>query len=272
MKIPRTKRYSIYKKLVLQDERSKELIFEADGREHYVYRVTDYTRTEKEHYYGSHTPRLNKVYDSLEEEFWTYRTSSDYNILNEDKKEDYKVKILKVFDNPADKMIYEAFLHQYFDAKLHKSFWNESNQTHFGFDATGNKKTSMVNKGFVVCLDEDDNSIRVSKDEYHNNSSYKRVNQNCTSAIIKGKIEMVTVDEFNDNNLIHPNKNKKIIFLENNTYKRVDCFDEQYKNSKSYNSGKVFVTIDNETKLIDSEEYHNNKNKYSLANGNIKKL
>ena len=144
MKIPRTKRYSIYKKLVLIEEqrrltKDKKLFFEPDDREHYIYRVTDYTRTEKEHYYGSHTPEKGKKYDSLVEEFWEYETSSKYNVLNKDKKEDYKVKILKVFDNPADKMIYEAFLHQYFDVKSHNKFWNESNQTPFGFDTTSVK-------------------------------------------------------------------------------------------------------------------------------------
>jgi len=132
-------RYSIYKKSVLQDKRSKKLNFEPDGREHYVYRITDYTRSEKEHYYGSHTPERGKKYDSLEEEFWAYRTSSKYNVLNENKKEQYKIKILKVFDNPADKMIYEAFLHQYFNVKLSSKFWNESNQTPFGYDTTGLK-------------------------------------------------------------------------------------------------------------------------------------
>ena len=144
MKIPQTKRYSIYKKLVLQDKRSKKLNFEPDSREHYVYRITDHTRTEKEHYYGSHTPRKNKAYNSLIEEFWTYRTSSKYNVLNENKKEQYKIKILKVFNNPADKMIYEAFLHQYFNVKLSSKFWNESNQTPFGYDTTG---ISSWNKG-----------------------------------------------------------------------------------------------------------------------------
>jgi hypothetical protein len=129
--------YSIYKNLVLQDERSKKLNFKPDGREHYVYRITDYTRTEKEHYYGSHTPEKGKKYNSLIEEFWTYKTSSKYNVLNENKKENYKVKILKVFDNPADKIIYEAFLHQYFNVKLSNKFWNKSNQTAFGYDTTG---------------------------------------------------------------------------------------------------------------------------------------
>jgi len=87
--------YKKYKDLVLQDERTKELDFNVDGREHYVYRVTDYTRTEEEHYYGSHTPNFGKKYNSLEEEFWTHKTSSKRNTLNENRKEDYKRRIYK---------------------------------------------------------------------------------------------------------------------------------------------------------------------------------
>jgi len=137
MKIPQTKIYSIYKNLVLQDKRSKKLDFGPDGREHYVYRITDYTRDIEEHYYGSHTPKKGKLYNNLINEFWSYRTSSNYNILNENKRENYKVKIIRVFNNPADKIVYEAFLHQYFDVKLHNCFWNRSNQTPFRFDRTG---------------------------------------------------------------------------------------------------------------------------------------
>lgn len=81
------KRYVMYKEAVFKDERIKKLNFEPDGREHYVYRVTDYTRTEKQQYYGSHTPKKDNKYRNLVDEFWTYRTSSKYNTLNEDKKE-----------------------------------------------------------------------------------------------------------------------------------------------------------------------------------------
>lgn len=151
MKIPQTKRYSIYKNLVLEDKRSIKLDFKPDGRHHYVYRVTDYIRTEKEHYYGSHTPS-KRYYNhqrkitsiDLIDEFWRYRTSSKFNTLLLENKESYKVKIIKVFDNPADKIIYEAFLHQYFDVKLDDRFWNKSNQTPFGFDTTGKKNNYIM--------------------------------------------------------------------------------------------------------------------------------
>jgi len=137
-----------YHAQIKQDERYQKLDFSVDGREHYVYRITDYTRTEKQHYYGSHTPRKGKKYNNLIDEFWTYRTSSKKNVLNENKRENYKIKILKVFNNPADKMIYESYLHQYFDVKRSKHFWNGSNQTPFNFDTTG--QTS--GKGTIAVL------------------------------------------------------------------------------------------------------------------------
>jgi len=139
-------RYSIYKNLILENPKSKKLNFEPDGREHYIYRVTDYTRDKERHYYGSHTPPKNKVYSNLIDEFWTYKTSSKKNILNENKKVNYKVKIIKVFNNHGDKICYESFLHQYFNVKINKSFWNKSNQTPFGFDTTGLSHNRKITK------------------------------------------------------------------------------------------------------------------------------
>jgi len=196
MKIPQTKRYSIYKKLVLQDERSKKLNFEPDGREHYVYRITDYTRNMEENYYGSHTPHKNKKYDSLIDEFWTYKTSSKYNILDENKKENYKVKILKVFDNIADKIIYEAFLHQYFNVKLNFKFWNKSNQTPFNFntDIRPSKeqykiigeKVSKARKGIVF---SEKTKIKMSnkRKEYFENNPEARLKQSKVGSMNKGR-------------------------------------------------------------------------------------
>jgi len=226
MKIPITKRYSIYKKLALQDERSKELDFDKDGREHYVYRVTDYTRTDKEHYYGSHTPEFNKKYNTLEEEFWTYRTSSNYNILNEDKKEDYKVKILKVFNNPADKIIYESFLHQYFDAKRHTKFWNESNQTPFGFDTTGK----------VSVRDKEGNIFSVSIDD-------PRYLSGELVGTSKDIIQIVDIYGFSE--YIHKNN-----------------FDEKTMKFKKDDFILVQSKKENEFIFIDKEEYYKNKELY----------
>ena len=251
MKIPQTKRYSVYKKLVLIEEQRRMnegegriLFFEPDGREHYVYRVTDHTRSEKEHYYGSHTPKKGKKYNSLEDEFWTYKTSSKYNILNEDRKENYKVKILRVFDNPADKMIYEAFLHQYFDVKLHNKFWNESNQTPFGFDTTGNKelaeKISMRRTGQSYdCLKKENNGMynKITITDGNTNKSWYK-----DEPIPEGFKNIVT---------------GTVTIKENGEYKRItkEEFDKGDKRGCTYN--QVPVITDEGTKMVSKEEFYN---------------
>ena len=127
--------YSIYKKEVLQDCRSSKLTFKPDGRKYYVYRITDLTRTNEEHYYGS---RISKK-ENIIEDFWEYKTSSKYNIISENR-DNYKLKIIKVFDNAGDMIIYESFLHQYFNVKEHNNFWNKSNQLPWGFTTAGLKQ------------------------------------------------------------------------------------------------------------------------------------
>ncbi len=120
-----------FRQTILEDPRSKNLDFTPDGRLHYAYRVSK----DGDHYYGSKSELLGVVEATLGD---GYYTSSNY--LEESFKanpEDYKVKIIKNFNNSADKMIYESYLHQYFDVKLHDSFINRSNQTPFGFDRTG---------------------------------------------------------------------------------------------------------------------------------------
>ncbi len=119
-----------YKERVLNDPRSEKLDFNPDGRNHYVYRVS-----REEHYYGSKSEKLGGVNDTIGD---GYYTSSNY--LEESFKgnpEDYKVKIIRRFDNPVDKILFESYLHQKFDVKNHDSFINRSNQTPWGFDTTG---------------------------------------------------------------------------------------------------------------------------------------
>jgi len=143
-----------YKLQILEDPRSNKLNFNIDGREHYVYRVTDYTRTINQHYYGAHTPSKDKKYNNLIEEFWTYKTSSKYNSLNEKTKENYKVKIVMIFNNSADKIIFESYIHHHFNVKNSNYFWNRVNALPWGFDRTGCKnsdeqklKSSLAQKG-----------------------------------------------------------------------------------------------------------------------------
>lgn len=129
--------YQNYKTHILKDKRSTKLNFEIDGRTHYIYRITHITN--KEYYYGSKTGDTSilgvKYFSSsLDEEFIK---DQNLNPL------DYKYKVIRIFDNPADKMLFESYLHQKFNVKKRNNFYNRSNQTPFGFDTTGNKEIAQ---------------------------------------------------------------------------------------------------------------------------------
>jgi len=119
-----------YKSQVLKDPKSHKLNFTPDGREHSVYRITH--KIKLEHYYGSKSNNrvLGESYKS---------SSSDTEFINEQKThpELFKYKIIKTYNNTADKIIHEAYLHQRFNVKSHNKFYNGANQTPFGFDTTG---------------------------------------------------------------------------------------------------------------------------------------
>jgi len=107
MKIPQIKQYLKYKNTILKNNRRSILNFNPDGREHYVYRLTNLTDIEKPYYYGSRT----KVKNNIIEDFWEYGTSSKKKKLILENKKGFKVKIIKIFDNPGDKILYESYIH-----------------------------------------------------------------------------------------------------------------------------------------------------------------
>ncbi len=127
-----------YKEEIMKDPRSSKLDFNIDGRFHYVYRISL-----KKHYYGSRTDWDN---NTIGGGYFTTSTDKEFVANFRSNPEDYKVKIIRKFDNPGDKILYESYLHQFFDVKLHDSFINRANQTPFGFDRTGRKATEETKR------------------------------------------------------------------------------------------------------------------------------
>lgn len=125
------KTFKTFKRNILQDPRSSKIIFEQDGRYHYVYRIYDYE--DNQYYYGSRSSKKHPNKDM----FITYFTSSKKKDLIKESSDRFSYKIIKIFKNPGDKIIYESYLHNKFDVKVNNKFWNSSNQTAFGFDTTG---------------------------------------------------------------------------------------------------------------------------------------
>jgi len=120
---------SEFKSITISKNPSK-FDFTPDGRRHLVYRISHLIS--KVHYYGSQTN--NKI---LGESYFS--SSSDESFISEQSQhpERFKYKVIKIYNNTSDKIIHEAYLHQFFDVKSHDKFYNKVNQTASGFDTTG---------------------------------------------------------------------------------------------------------------------------------------
>lgn len=142
-----------YKEEILLNYSSKFNFNKIDDRYYYVYRITNIHK--HKFYYGS---RVSLISPNLDLGIKYFSSSSDKIFINEQKEtpQNYNYKIVKVFDNNADKMLFESYLHMKFDVKNNSFFYNRTNQMMNGFDSTGR----------VSCIDESGNSQYVLKEEF----------------------------------------------------------------------------------------------------------
>ena len=120
-----------------------------DMKYHYTYRITNIK--DKMHYYGVHSCNcLPKEDIGIE-----YFSSAKKEFINHQKQnpEQYKYKVIKIFDTRVEAVEHEIFLHKKFDVKLHEQFYNRSNQTSTGFDRSGIKQSYKSPAGCRIMND-----------------------------------------------------------------------------------------------------------------------
>ena len=123
-----------------------------DGIYHYVYRISNIL--ENKHYYGSRTSQ-KEPYNDLGKKY--YSSSRDKIFIKDQKQspQNYKYKIIKIFNSKQLALECEIKLHNKFDVKSNENFYNKANQKMSGFDTTGstNKLLSEYNKIFISVKD-----------------------------------------------------------------------------------------------------------------------
>lgn len=118
---------------VNKEQRNMFLNFnKIDDRKYYVYRITHIK--EGVHYYGSRITKKDVYTDLLK-----YCSSSSRKEHIKNNKNEYKFKIIRVFDNAGMMISYESFLHQFFDVKTHTKFFNRANQLPHAFSTAGTR-------------------------------------------------------------------------------------------------------------------------------------
>lgn len=102
---------------------------------HYVYRITN--MIENKHYYGVRTSKN----PNLDLGIKYFSSSKDKDFIQDQKEntQNYKYKIIKIFDNRNEALNLEIKLHNKFDVGVNESFYNRAKQTSALFDTSGIK-------------------------------------------------------------------------------------------------------------------------------------
>lgn len=252
--------YNTYKKemitkhgIILED-------FNPDGRHHFIYRLT--YNINRMHYYGSKTSK-NKPIDVIGK---TYFTSSKYvEPIFRNNPNNFKIKIIKIFDNKMDKQLFESFIHKKLNVKVSDKFFNKSNQTPNNFDTTGYVTVSSI--------DNPDVKFNISIEEYNSNKKYYLTTFNDKVAVKSdNKYKLISKKEFQNNRdkYVTPSQNT-VTCYDTILKKHVQIATEEYFSNrdkyKHFAENKVQVYNENgEIVYISSEEYKNGNYKSILTN------
>lgn len=101
---------------------------------HYTYRITN--KKLNKHYYGTRTSKrkpeedIGICYFSSSRDKWFIRDQKD-------NPQDYKYKVIKIFNTRKEAIEMEIKLHNKFNVGINESFFNKTKQTSTGFDRTG---------------------------------------------------------------------------------------------------------------------------------------
>lgn len=214
---------------------------------HYTYRITN-TRAKK-HYYGSRSSNTEPKLD-LGIKYFSSSSDKEFKLDQKLNPQDYKYKIIKIFESRKEAIILEIKLHHKFNVGINTNFYNKVKQTSTGFDNTGiimseaqRKKISDRHKGTKM---HDNTKIAISKAIKGKSLSneHKEKISNSNKKYTKTDIHCAHISE---------SKLGMILALDNLTGKNV-CIhkDEFYENDTRYtgiNKGKKLNT----NKLVRSE-------------------
>ena len=210
---------------------------------HYTYRITN-TKIRK-YYYGART-----CYDTQPREDIgvCYFSSSTDNAFIQDQKDNpqnYRYKVVKLFNTRKEAIDFEIKLHNKFNVKIHERFYNKANQTSVGFD----------NTGLVPAIDRITNKqILVTSDEYKNNNNLIRHTSNKVAAkdTVTGQTLMVEKNIFDSSSRYVGHDMGKVSAIDKRDgriYKILKSVFDSHEHYVGVNSGKT-GTLNSNAKAI----------------------
>jgi hypothetical protein len=153
-----------------------------DMKYHYTYRITNIK--EGMYYYGVHSCDCLPKED-IGIKYWSSSKREGFVEHQKQNPEQYKYKVLKIFNTRVEAVEHEIFLHKKFDVKLHEKFYNDSNQTSANFDTTG-KANFISEDGTIEFISIEEAKLRGLKG-YSNGTKHTDEVRSKMSELRKGK-------------------------------------------------------------------------------------
>lgn len=226
---------------------------------HYTYRITNIKLNK--HYYGS---RTSSITPSEDIGYIYFSSSTDKDFIKDQKEnpDDYKYKVIRIFEDRKDALELEVKLHEKFEVGANINFYNKGKQTSSGFSFSGRhhseetkRKAKINTKIYWENLNEDEHKVRClatsegKKKSFQNEENYLKHMvhmENCGLFDIAGekngfygkkhskekKEEMVNNRRNNNGGEYHPNGNV--------TAKRFLYISPEGEEFEVFNSSKKF--------------------------------
>lgn len=105
---------------------------------HYVYRITNISL--KKHYYGCRSSNIEPIFD-LGIRYFSSSTDKEFIKDQKENTENYKYKIVRLFEDRKTAELFETFLHAKFEVQINESFYNKAQNTLMGFSVLGTKQS-----------------------------------------------------------------------------------------------------------------------------------
>ena len=105
-----------------------------DSKYHYAYRITNTVL--KKHYYGVRSSK-NHPFDDLGSRYLSSSLDKDFIQDQKDNPQNYKYKVVKIFEDRNLAVGFEIYLHNKFNVGINPAFYNKVKQTSINFNPYG---------------------------------------------------------------------------------------------------------------------------------------
>lgn len=220
----------------------------------YVYRITNIV--ERKHYYGYRSTK-NQPKDDLGKIYFSSSTDKNFKLDQNNNPQNYRYKIIYIFDNKEDALKLEIKLHNKFKVASNEHFYNKANQTSNRFTTTGVSSPAKNIKKFMLREIKTGKVIQIKGNTYDKTKYVGHTKGKTKVKQLDGTIKLVPVETLNEK--IRGLNSGKVVALNVLTNKKELISKELFDSSDVYVGHSKGYKPTEETRAKLREKNKNNK-------------